>query len=192
MEDLKSIPKLIKPGMWAVKLDLKDAYFHVPLHPSIWKYFKFALKKRGKLQKNYFFKRLPFGLTTAPWAFSRILVPLKKILRLQNIIVSAYLDDFLILASSREEAVRHTRIVINLLQDFGFKINWAKSSMEPVKVVEYLGVMLNLEERSFALPEEKILKILSIFRNSQEREWISRRMLEKIVGFLCFAANDLK
>merc|ERR1711867_153463 len=114
MEDLKSIQKLIKPGMWAVKLDLKDAYFHVPLHPSIWKYFKFTLKKRGKLQKNYFFKRLPFGLTTAPWAFSRILVPLKKILRLQNIIVSAYLDDFLILASSREEAVRHTKIVINL------------------------------------------------------------------------------
>ena len=112
MEDLSSIAKLIKPGMWAVKLDLKDAYFHVPLHPSIWKFFKFVLKKKGEQQKNYFFKKLPFGLTTAPWAFTRILAPLKKILRLQNIIVSAYLDDFLILANSREEALRHTETVI--------------------------------------------------------------------------------
>ena len=86
----------------------------------------------------------------------------------------------------------HTKIVINLLQDFGFMINWAKSSTEPVRILEYLGVILNLEEQSFALPEEKILKILSIFRNSQERKWISRRMLEKIVGFLNFAANYLK
>ena len=36
MHDLRSLPFLIEPGMWAVKLDLKDAYFHIPLHPSVW------------------------------------------------------------------------------------------------------------------------------------------------------------
>ena len=117
MHDLRSIPKLIKPGMWAVKLDLKDAYFHVPLHPMIWKFFKFILKKKGSLPRGFFFKKMPFGLTTAPWAFSRVLAPLLKILRLQGILVSAYLDDFLILASSREEAIEHTGVVISLLLD---------------------------------------------------------------------------
>ena len=112
---------------------------------------------------------MPFSLTTAPWAFSRIMAPLMKILRLQNILVSAYLDDFLILARSREEAVRHTEVVINLLQDFGFRINWAKSSLEPVRILEYLGVVLNQEDLTFSLPEEKIQKILDIFRDSQKR-----------------------
>merc|ERR1712236_3606 len=108
MQDLSSIPQLIKPGMWAVKLDLKDAYFHVPLHPTVRKYFRFFLHRKGSLPKDFFFKRMPFGLTTAPWAFTRILKPLLKILRSQGIIVSAYLDDFLILAHSREEALNDT------------------------------------------------------------------------------------
>ena len=79
-----------------------------------------------------------------------------------------------------------TQIVINL-QDFGFRVNWDKSSSEPARILEYLGVVLNLEDRSFALPEDKVLKILSIFHHSQRRKWISRRELEKIVGFLSFA-----
>ena len=191
MEDLKSVVKLIRPGMWAVKLDLKDAYFHVPLHPLIWKFFKFILRKKGKHQR-FFFKKLPFGLTTAPWAFTRILAPLKKILKLQKIIISAFLNDFLILARSREEALKHTEIVINLLQDYGFRINWDKSSPEPVRVLEYLGVVLDLESLTFSLPEEKVLKILSLFHKSQRLEKISRRELEKIVGFLNFAAGFIK
>ena len=192
MQDLRSIPKLIKPGMWAVKLDLKDAYFHVPLHPSVWKYFRFYLRRKGSLPKSFFFKRMPFGLTTAPWAFSRILSPLLKILRLQGILVSAYLDDFLILAPSREEALRDTEVVIKLLQDHGFRINWAKSSVEPVRILEYLGVVLNLVDRTFCLPEEKVQRILHIFHESQKVRRISRRSLEAMVGFLTFAANYLK
>ena len=191
MEDLKSVVKLIRPGMWAVKLDLKDAYFHVPLHPLIWNLFKFVLRKKGKL-RSFFFKRLPFGLTIAPWAFTRILAPLKKILRLKNIIISAFLDDFLILARSREEALEHTGIVINLLQDYGFRINWEKSSPEPVRILEYLGVVVDLENLTFSLPEEKVLKILSLCHKSQRVEKISRRELEKIVGFLNFAAGYIK
>ena len=155
MHDLRSLPFLIRPGMWAVKLDLKDAYFHIPLHPSIWKYFRFYLRRKGNLPRDFFFKRMPFGLTTAPWAFSRVMKPLLKILRRLGIIVSAYLDDFLILATSREAALRDTEVVIKLLQDHGFRMNWAKSSVEPVRIVEYLGVVINLVDLTFSLPEEK-------------------------------------
>ena len=39
MEDLKKISKIIRPGLWGVKLDIKDAYHHVPLAREIWKFF---------------------------------------------------------------------------------------------------------------------------------------------------------
>ena len=126
MEDLKVIAKTLSPGLWGVKLDLKDAFFHVPLAPEVWKYFTFVIQIRGEPPKIYFFQKLPFGLTSAPWAFSRVLKPLKAILRLRDIQVTSYLDDFLILAGSRSQAIDHTAEVITLLQQFGFRINWAK------------------------------------------------------------------
>merc|ERR1712215_591696 len=118
--------------------------------------------------RDFFFKRMPIGLTTAPWAFSRVMKPLLKILRRLGIIVSAYLNDFLILATSREAALRDTEVVIKLLQDHGFRMNWAKSSVEPVRIVEYLGVVINLVDLTFSLPEEKVQKILQIYQSSQE------------------------
>ena len=126
MEDLKKIAKMVGPNLWGVKLDLKDAYFHVPLSPEFWKYFVFVLG-----QRVFFFKVLPFGLTSAPWAFSRVLKPIKKLLRLQGIRVTSFLDDFLILARSFQECLDHTAKVIDLLQRLGFRINWEKSSKSP-------------------------------------------------------------
>ena len=191
MEDLSSIAKIIFPGLWGVKLDLKDAYFHIPLPPRIWKYFLFALGK-GKDMEFFYFKVLPFGLTSAPWAFTRVMKAIKRELRLQNIQVTSYLDDFLILGRSYEETLDHSSKVIDLLQRLGFKINWEKSSKEPQKVLEYLGVMIDLEAMTFYLPEEKIQKILSFCETGQRAYRLTRRALEKLVGFFNFAAQFLK
>ena len=60
--------------------------------------------------------------------------------------------------------------MIKLLQDFGFRVNWDKSSSEPARILEYLGVGLNLEDCSFALPEDKVLKILFIFPSFSEEK----------------------
>ena len=41
MEGFHMIKDLVKPGDWLAKLDLKDAYFQVPIHPSHQKYLQF-------------------------------------------------------------------------------------------------------------------------------------------------------
>ena len=187
MEDLKKVARIVGPNLWGVKLDLKDAYFHVPISPEFWKYFVFVLGERV-----FFFKVLPFGLTSAPWAFSRVLKPIKKLLRLQGIQVTAFLDDFLILARSFQECLDHTAKVIDLLQRLGFRINWEKSSKAPQKRLEYLGVILDLETLTFSLPEDKVQTILLYCRNGQKASLLSRRVLERLVGFFNFAAQYLR
>ena len=52
-------------------------------------------------------------------------------LRSKNIKVSAYLDDIFICAQSENILKSHVIIVINLLNDLGFHINFEKSSIEP-------------------------------------------------------------
>ena len=93
--------------------------------------------------------------------------PIKVWLRLRNIRVSSFLDDFLILAPSFRKAIEHTSMLIDLLQKLGFRINWGKSSLEPQRRLQYLGVMIDLESLSFSLPEEKVQEVLAFCRQGQ-------------------------
>ena len=77
-------------GFWAYSVDLKDAYFHVPIHPRSRRFLRFAYKNRV-LQ----FKALPFGLSSAPWLFTRIMAELKKMVNEASRLLYMYLDDWL-------------------------------------------------------------------------------------------------
>ncbi|MBN3273351.1 SCND3 protein, partial [Polyodon spathula] len=48
----------IRPGDWFTTVDLRDAYFHVPICPEHRKYLRFSF-----LSSEYKFVMLPFGLT---------------------------------------------------------------------------------------------------------------------------------
>ena len=52
-----SVLSSIRKGDYAFKIDLQDAYFHVPIHPSSRKCLRFAFEN-----KVYQFQVLPFGL----------------------------------------------------------------------------------------------------------------------------------
>ena len=71
-----------------VLADLKDVYFHVPIHPDSQHLLCFHVDKR-----TYQFKALPFGLATAPLEFTRIVKEAKLILQSRGIQVPQYLDN---------------------------------------------------------------------------------------------------
>ena len=185
MEDLGKVAKSLSPGRWAVKLDLKDAYLHIRLSLEIIKYFGFALGER-----IFAFLVLPFGLSPAPWIFTRVLKPVKKALRRLGIWITSFLDDFLIVGRSQQECLEHARISIGLLQRLGFRINWGKSVLVPQQRLEYLGVVLDLEKMTFSLPREKVERVLSLVLSS-EAPFLKRFELESLVGFLNFATAFL-
>ena len=61
METAEIIRNSLTKGEWLVSIDLKDAYFHVPIHPDSQHLLCFHIDKR-----TYQFKALPFGLATTP------------------------------------------------------------------------------------------------------------------------------
>jgi hypothetical protein len=65
METIEDVRHALRPGDWAASIDLRDAYFHVPLHHSTKKYMCFGW--RGRL---YCFYVLSFGLLPAPKVFT--------------------------------------------------------------------------------------------------------------------------
>ena len=86
---------IVQPGDYLVKIDLKDAYLHVPIHKDHRKYLQVCVG--GEV---YQFKALPFGLNVAPQVFTRILKAALLPLREQSIKIVAYLDDIFVVTNS--------------------------------------------------------------------------------------------
>ena len=70
------------------KLDLKDAYFCIPLHKEYRKFVRFQWD--GKL---YEFLCLCFNLGPAPRIFTKLLKGLLAVLRRLNMLIIIYIDD---------------------------------------------------------------------------------------------------
>ena len=186
METLERIVKLITHCMWGTSVDITDAYLHVPIPQDCQCYFAFRLGDR-----TFVFQVMPFGLTTAPWGFSRVMKPIKAFLRRLGVMIFSFLDDFLILASSLYMTKIHTKWTLDVLEWLGFSVNREKSSLVPLQVLEYLGIMLDLQNLSLSLPQEKVVKILAFCQEGQSSSWMTRRELERLVGFLNFATKAL-
>ena len=68
METQRKVKDAVQLNDWAFSLDLTDAYLHIPIHHRSRKYLRFTL--RGRV---YQFKALPFGLSTSPFVFTRLM-----------------------------------------------------------------------------------------------------------------------
>ena len=124
------ITNMLQKGDYMCNLDLKNAYFCVPLKKESRKYV--WLQWEGTLTL-YEFLCLCFGLGLAPLIFTKILKVPNSLLRRLQVRVIMYLDDMLLMSQTLEELRLMSRDkIIFLLTQLGFAINWKKSILVPV------------------------------------------------------------
>ena len=75
---------------------------------------------------------------------------------LQRIQIVIYIDDTLIVASNRAQALKDHNCVIDTLEKCGFTINYKKSNLEPSTEIEFLGFVINSVDMTITLTEHKI------------------------------------
>jgi len=139
MENLSYVLRSHFQGYWATSIDLKDAYLHVPIHKAHHKWLRFMIQGQA-----YAFRCLPFGLSTAPRVFTRIVKSIGAALRRKGVIIFLYLDDWLILAPSRELVIQHTAMALEFLKVLGFIVNLGKSNLIPTQFPIFLGASFDL------------------------------------------------
>ena len=135
METTQSVLQSIWKFDWMFSIDLEDAYRQVPMHPDSHKFLCFVAD--GQI---YQFHALCFGLSTAPQVFMRVMAPVSAMLHRLGIHMLRYLDDWLVLASSREEVLRARDQVLALCDQLGITINLEKSCLIPSQTAMYLGM----------------------------------------------------
>ena len=135
--------------------------------------------------KHYTFLGLPFVLSSAPRIFTKLLKPVAAFLRKQGYRIVIYLDDvLLLLASSKEEALRLTQMSLSLLQSLGFLINWTKSTLSPVQSITDLGFVISSVNMTIYLPKAKVQRVYAVCNNSLSQPKMSRRQLASLLGTL--------
>ena len=179
MEGMKNVSDLLNQGNYMVKIDLKDAYWHIPIHQDSRKLLRFRWDK-----KLYEMGVLAFGVGPGPRIFTKLLkVPL-TILRRLMIKLVAYLDDLLIMGKSIEETLQARDSVLYLFQQLGFTINWEKSVLQPTQEIEFLGMNLNSATMTVWLPQEKAQNLLNLCLETLRLKRISLRGLASLIGKL--------
>ena len=177
METATSVRSAVQQNDWATSLDLRDAYFHVLMHPRSRPWLRFTWAKRV-----FQFRALPFGLSLSPWVFTRVTRELAIVLRRRGIRVRMYLDDWLVLSQSRETCLVHTLEVRQLAESLGFTLNLEKSDLNPAQSFVYLGMIIDTQSMTVR-PGDKRLRHLAL-QLAQLRSQVhaSARQLFSLLG----------
>ncbi|VDI29195.1 Hypothetical predicted protein [Mytilus galloprovincialis] len=166
METNRSIRASILPGMWTTSLDLSDAYFHIPISKTYRKYLRFVWNN-----KVFQFKALPFGLSTAPLAFTKIMQAAIAHLHSLSIQIHSYLDD-------------------SLLKEFcpiklrAFLISWKKSEIIPSQDFVFLGEHFLTSVGLVLPPEEKFTKLCQKIHLFLTVQSVTARQFLQLLGLL--------
>ena len=159
---------------WAVSIDLKDAYLHIPFHLLSRSFLGFQF-----LGRTFQFKVLPFGLKVFPWVFTRVVATLVGHLRQLGLRLFYYLDVWLLVAESRDLLESHLRATLLWTRDLGFLVNWVKSSLTPQRLPFYLGAHFDIP-RLLARPSEHRVLALQGDSGSYQGSFGARPLLAEI------------
>ena len=168
METLRTILESIVTPAWGASLDLRDAYLHVPIRPEDRKFLRFMYNS-----VMYEFATLPFGLSTSPRVFTRVVKTIGAALQRRGVMIFMYLDDWLVVGPSRAATDAALRLTWHLTSDLGFLVNVEKSHPIPSQNPTFLGAALDLRPpRGLARPtEDRVLNLFQCVSFFSQRLW---------------------
>ena len=179
METVASVLLSVREGDFLASLDLKDAYFQIPIYPFSRKLLSFT--SEGTV---YQFRALCFGLSTAPQVFTRVFAALSAWAHSHGIRLLRYLDGWLILASSEREAKQAVQSLLSLCCTLGIVINEKKSDLLPSQTAKYLGMTIDTEAGKVFPSLAQFKKFLTVAENFCAMDAPPAKLWQVVLGHL--------
>jgi hypothetical protein len=178
-EDIDCVLELVEPEDKLVTVDIKDGFLHIPISRESQQYLGFQFEG-----VKYRWRRLPFGLSSSPYFFCKTIRPIIYYLRGLGVKVSAYVDDFIVSASTTY-IDEHSQLLLNLLNDLGIRVNYEKSSVTPSCAKEYIGYIIcsDLDEGvCIKIPNKRVTKLRHDITLVLRKGCVTARGLARITG----------
>lgn len=179
-DSFNNVAELISYGDHFTSFDLKDGFYHVPLSPEASEYMGFQFEN-----KFYTWIVCPFGWSSSPYYFHKIVRPLKQFICLQGIRISVFVDDAINIAPP-SQITDHTDFSIATFEDSGFVINYPKSKLDADHSIEYTGYIydsMGPDEKPWVyISKHKVQKLIKDAKRALRAGVIHVRFLAKICG----------
>ena len=117
MESLQNVLELIRPGVYMASIDLKDAFYSVPVHKNHQAYLTFFVEEYLK------FVCMPNGYGPAMRIFTKISKIPFSILREKGFLSVVYVDDSYLQGDDCEDCFCNALNTIEILRSLGFTIH---------------------------------------------------------------------
>ena len=144
----------LRKGMYACKVDLKHAYFHLGLAPELRPYVRINVGDR-----IFEFQAACFGLNQLPQLWMSVMKVFQKLWRKRGILCFIYLDDILVVGKTFHQTQVSIQYVLDTLEEAGMVINKGKSVLVPCQSVHHLGFQLDLQGGTLQVPQDKLRSI---------------------------------
>jgi hypothetical protein len=185
--------ELLRPGDYMCKIDIRQAFRHVGLKPNQFKFTGLQWLFEGDTKPTYMYDtRLPFGASESVGCFHRITQSIVRIMQRRiDCDILCYIDDFLIISRSHDKCVKSKDILIDLLTDLGFAINWEKC-VGPSQQVTFLGILLNTVEMSISVPFSKLSDIRQSALSWCTKQKATKRQIQSLIGKIQWTAKCVR
>lgn len=144
---------------------------------SFLKYFPFQVR-----QKHLQFICLPFGLTTSPRVFFKVLLAIATLIRLKGVRLYHYLDDLLVLSQDKYQLLVYREQGISTLFNFGWLLNIERATYIQANTgYTWGGAQFDTAENTISLPfKKKKKKNISVIRETISQAFYSLTTSESI------------
>ena len=154
----RAVTHALHKGDWGVSVDLKDAYFHVPIHRKSRRLLRFAVEGSDGV-RAFQFRALPFGLTSAPRVFTKVILPIGHLAHVHAVCLLQYLDDWIVRYTDKLLFQQQAKWLLGVLRRVGLMLNAQKSQLVPTQPLIHVGVEYHLDVGLIFPPMDRILRI---------------------------------
>ena len=179
MDTLEAAVNMMRPGCFMASVDLKDAYYTVPIHPSHQKYLKFCFD--GVFYK---YTCLPNGLTSASCIFTKLLKPVYATLRSMGHLNLGYIDNSYLQGDTSVECLKNVIDTIMLFTKLGFHIHPEKSVFILSQKLTFLGFVLDSAAMTVTPTGEKVERILSVCTTLLKTQIPTIKQVTEVISIL--------
>ncbi len=164
METVWSAIRSMTPGCYMASIDLKDAYYSVPIHADYHKYLKFQWQ--GQIYK---FVCFPNGLAVCPRKFTKLLKPAFAYLRKHG---------------QYNDCIENIVATLSLLDKLGFTVHQRSLYLFLHNELCFLGFVLDSLKMCVSLTPERAQKLIEACQKLLQNACPTIREVAQVLGMM--------